>query len=92
MINRDILSKQTRDNPLRFLRSILEHQPPRGFGDEEEADGDDDGKDELEAEGETPLEGPALEVKAVVHPVGEAEGGGVAQGADNDELSADAWL
>lgn len=69
---------QARDDPLCFFRPVLEHEPSRGLGDKQKARRDDDWEYELEAEGETPLERPAFEVETIVHPVGEAEGGGVA--------------
>lgn len=91
-MNGFVLPFESRNDLERFLMPILQKQPPRRIRHEQQRHRHDDGKDELEGQGEAPLQRAPLEVQAVVHPVGEAEGGRVGEGADDDELAADAGL
>lgn len=76
----------------RLLRSILEQQPTRRFGTEEQRGGDDYGEDELESKRKAPLQSASFEVEAVVHPIREAKSGRVADGTDDDELASHAGV
>ena len=75
-------------NFLGFGIAALEHQPARRFGHEGNEDEDDDAKDDLEGQGETPGNGARSETQAKINPVTQHDTGSDERSFDHDHLAS----